>query len=97
MGVASATPGPGEHPERPPTHTRMCGCQKDEMLENFNTYICRSRIGEGRGMTGAGWLPADETDVGPYWKASAQCTRVPSSTSDIWASVLVSLPGSPGQ
>lgn len=48
-------------------------------------------------MTGAGWLPADETDVGPYWKASAQCTRAPSSTSDIWASVLVSLPGSPGQ
>lgn len=24
---------------RTPTHTRMCGCQKDEMLENFNTYI----------------------------------------------------------
>lgn len=30
-------------------------------------------------------MPADETDVGPYWKASAQCTRTPASAPDIWA------------
>lgn len=37
------------------------------------------------GQRGAGWVPADETDVEPYWKASAQCTRMPSSSLDIWA------------
>ena len=47
----------------------------------------RARIeGERDGaVEEAGWVPADETDVGPYWKASAHCTRTPSSAPDIWA------------
>lgn len=51
------------------------------MIENPRKAVWEGRRGESR----AGWVPADETDVEPYWKASAQCTRTPSSTLDIWA------------
>lgn len=78
--------------ENPRTHSHNLGgvcvymCRGEKLIEkDLNIYTVDMKMGERRGWSRAGWVPADETDVGPYWKASAQCTRTPSSTPDIWA------------
>lgn len=70
----------------------LCVCQGDTKRKKYIIHSsCKMEKQGKKGMrweeslSGAGWVPADETDVEPYWKASAQCTRAPSSTLDIWA------------